>query len=259
MRSNRLMQLLADNRRTFTPIESRIVRGEGDDETAVYLYDPIVADRLTAEWWGGVCPQDFVPAFRAIDSSRIRLYVNCPGGDVFAAESICQAIREHSGHVVAQIEGLAASAATVITSNADEVVITSNSKFMVHQAWTMGWGNARDFAELIVLLNKCDETAYEEYARKTGADLAQIRAWCEAETWFTASEAVEAGFADAIATAAPKASAQAHAPDWKLNAYLHAGRKPVQTPEQAAADAAAADHRARQQQRLHLLGRLQIA
>lgn len=257
MRRNRLMQLLADNRRAFTPIESRIVRAEASSEVAVYLYDPIVADRMTAEWWGGVCPQDFVPAFRAIEAEKIRLYVNCPGGDVFAAEAFCQAIREQSAHVVAQIEGLAASAATVITSNADEVLITSNSKFMVHQSWTMGWGNAQDFAALIELLNKCDSSMYAEYVRKTGADLDQVRQWCEAETWFTAEEAVDAGFADSIAITGAAPSAQA--PDWKLNAYLM-DRKPVQTPAQPpAASQADQDHRARQLQRLQLIERLQIA
>jgi ATP-dependent Clp protease protease subunit len=261
MRLNRLMQLLADNRRPFTPIESRIVRAEAEDEATVYLYDPIVGDRITAEWWGGVCPQDFVPAFLAIDAKTIRLRVNCPGGDVFAAEAFCQAIREHKAHVVAQVEGLAASAATVLTSNADEVLITANSKFMVHQSWTMAWGNARDLREVIDLLEMCDETMYAEYERKTGADRAQIREWCEAETWFTGQGAIDAGFADAL-TSTPKASANAQAPDWKLNAYLGSSRdrKPVQTPAQPPApDAEHTDHRARQLQRLQLLERLQIA
>ena len=104
MRLNRLMQLLADNRRTFTPIESRIVRAEGASEVAVYLYDPIVADRWTAEWYGGVCPQDFVPAFRAIEAEKIRLYVNCGGGDVFAL-ALPLAARMHLTHVDTVVEG----------------------------------------------------------------------------------------------------------------------------------------------------------
>jgi len=265
MRRNNLLQLLADNRGPFTPIEQRIVAA-AQGEATIYLYDPIVSDRVTAEWWGGVCAQDFVPAMRSIEAERIHLRINCGGGDVFAAEAICQAIRDQAAHVVAHVEGLAASAATVITSACDEVLITANSKFMVHESWTFAMGNKRDLAQVIELLAKADQTMMAEYVRKTGATAEQVQTWCEAETWFTGQEAVDAGFADALTGAvdgAAQPAAKAASRHWRLSAYGHAPKLPKpddQTPtDPPAAPGASADHRARQLQRLRLMERTAIA
>lgn len=257
MRQNRLIQLLSDNRRPYRPMAQRIAQAAGESEATVYLYDAIVGDRLTAEWWGGVCPQDFAPALRAIDADTIHLRINSPGGDVFGAEAICQALREHRAHVVAHIEGLAASAATAVACACDEVRITANSKYMVHETWSFGMGNKRDMRALADVLEKCDETLYAEYARFSGNDMLTIAAWCEAETWFTGEEAVRHGFAHQLATAdATTAQASAH---WRLAAYQHAPSDvPTSiTPPPSANDdsAAAADaaKRARQCQQLRVL------
>lgn len=266
MRLNRLLQLLVDNRHAFTPIEQRIVRAsdEQGDTTTIYLYDPIVGDRATAEWWGGVCPQDFVPALRGIDTPRIDLRMNCPGGDVFGAEAMCQALREHPAQITAHIEGLAASAATSITCACDEVLISPSSKFMIHETWTFAIGNKRDMAATRDLLALCDDSMLQEYQRRTGQDLAQLVRWVEDETWFNAEDAVRYGFADAIKEPTKKASAKASA--WNLTAYANAYRpSSVQTSAQPPAPApapapapepafASADHRARQQQRLQIAG-----
>lgn len=250
MRRNRLIQLLSENRRPYQPMAQRIAQESGSGEATVYLYDAIVADRLTAEWWGGVCPQDFVPALRAIDAETIHLRVNSPGGDVFGAEAICQALREHSAKVIAHIEGLAASAATVVTCACDEVLITANSKFMIHESWTLGWGNKRDMRALADVLEKCDDTMYGEYVRFTGNDRERVSGWCEAETWFTGAEAVEHGFAHALANAAgasPKAAAA-----WRLNAYLHTPADMQTSAPPADPPAASADERQRINQRLRV-------
>jgi ATP-dependent Clp protease protease subunit len=268
---NRLIQLLSDNRRPFVPMAQRVHAAVDGEEATIYLYDPIVGDRATAEWWGGVCPQDFVPALHSLKAKKIHLRVNSPGGDVFGAEAMCQALREHDAHIVAHIEGLAASAATSITCACDEVRMTPASKFMVHETWTLTMGNKRDHAATMDLLSKCDESMYAEYAARTGQSLEQLRAWCEAETWFTAQQAIDAGFVDALAETAAsrgtesKAAANAR---WRLSAYLHAPAQgepadadnplpavpaPVQTSEQPNTG-----HRQRQQQRLRLLQAIQI-
>lgn len=260
-----LLQLLNENRRPFAPIESRIV---AKDKTAtIYLYDPIVGDRATAEWWGGVCPQDFVPAVRALDANEITIYTNCPGGDVFAAEAMCQALREHPAKVTMQIEGYAASAATAIACACDEVVMTAASKYMIHKTWTFAMGNDDDMMAAVELLRKCDQTMYDEYVRRTGNTLEQVSAWCAAETWFTAEDAVKFGFADSV-IAAPTtvATARAHQ-KWNLSAYKNApatAEEPAPAPAPAPATpspapSASEDHRARQQQRLSMLTRLQIS
>ena len=255
-----LLQLLIENRRPFTPIENRIVAS--DSGTAIYLYDPIVGDRATAEWMGGVCPQDFVPAVRAPKADKITIYTNCGGGDVFAAEAMCQALREHSAHVTMQIEGYAASAATKIACACDEVVMTSASKYMIHQTWTLAMGNANDLDSTAALLRKCDSTMYAEYVARSGNTLEQVQAWCEAETWFTAEEAVKAGFVNSV-IAKPSAKNSA-APRWNMSAYANAPAahitetvppEPVEQPAPTASE----DHRARQQQRISVLARTQVS
>ena len=249
----KLLQLLSENRRQFTPIEARVVAK--DQKAAIYLYDPIVGDRATAEWWGGVCPQDFVPAVRALEADEITIYTNCPGGDVFAAEAMCQALREHPANITMQIEGYAASAATAIACACDVVNMTPASKYMIHNTWTFAMGNADDLLATVDLLRKCDGSMYEEYVRRSGNTIEQVSAWCAAETWFTADDAVKHGFVDGI-VANPTASARASA-RWNLSAYSNAPATATE-PEQLN-PAATEDHRARQQQRISMLARTKIS
>lgn len=246
---NRLIKLLADNRqapgRRFEVVRSAAAA----DEAEIFLYDAVVDDELEAEYWGGVAPAPFVKALREIDAATIHLRINSPGGSVFAARAIEQALREHAARIVVHIDGLAASAATFIAMAGDEIVIAKGALFMIHKAWIFAWGNADDLLETAALLDKIDGTLVETYADRSGQAAPRIADWMAAETWFTAAEAVEHGFADRVAESDPKAAAAG----WNLSAYAHAPR--VQTPALPAPDepaAASADHRARQLQRLQL-------
>jgi len=154
-----------------------------------------------------------------------------------------------------QIEGYAASAATLMACACDEVVATAASKYMIHQTWTLAIGNADDLLQTVELLRKCDDSMFAEYERRTGQTREQIIEWCKAETWFTADDAVKYGFVDRILTSAqPSASA---ARNWNLSAYANAPRMaaPTNPVERVATD----EHRARQQQRLAMMTRLQVS
>lgn len=253
---NRLLQLLAENRKPFEPIQNKIV-AKGRD-AAIYLYDPIVGDKLTAEWWGGICPQDFVPAVRSLEADKITIYTNCPGGDVFAAEAMCQALREHPAHVAMQIEGYAASAATSIACACDEVVATPASKYMIHQTWTLAIGNADDLLQVVDLLRNCDESMFAEYEKRTGQSREQIIEWCKAETWFSAEDAVKHGFVDRILET--KSASTSASRKWNLSAYANAPKQ--EEPPQEPADPedttnyVSDDHRARISQRLSIAQRI---
>ncbi len=243
---NRLLQLFADNRAANKAVrgQSRLVAA--GDEATLYIYEAIVADDATAEWWGGVSAQSLAPQIRAITARTLHLRINSPGGDVFAAQAIAQAIRDTKARVVAHVDGYAASAATEIAIAADEIEIAEGGFFMIHNAWTLAVGNADDFAATVVLLNKVDDVLCSAYAVKCGKSKDEVKAWMDAETWFSAQEAVDAGLVDRIAEGA-KASASA----WNLAAY-------DQAPAPANADdAALQDHRARQAQRLSVLSRTQ--
>jgi len=229
-----LAKLLADNR--AAPMRRFEVKAEASsDAVDVFLYDAIVDDRATAEFWGGVAPETFVKALAEIKAGTINLRINSPGGSVFGARAIEQALREHPARVVAHVDGLAASAATFVAMAADEIVMNKGALFMVHKAWTIAFGNSDDLLATADLLDKIDGTLVQTYADRTGQKADKVAEWMAAETWFTAQEAVDAGFADRIAETAPKAQTAA----WNLTAY---GRAPQMAPaaeHTASVDAAA--------------------
>jgi len=230
---------------------------DGTDEVELFLYDAIVDSELEAEWWGGVAPEPFVKALRGIDAATIHLRINSPGGSVFAARTMEQALREHKAKIVVHIDGLAASAATFIAMAGDEIVMAKGALFMIHKAWSYAWGNSDELAAAAALLSKVDGTLVETYAERTGQAPEQISEWMAAETWFTAAEAVEQGFADRVdePTTGDTASAK-----WNLSAFIAGTRnKPVQAPAQTQTPDASTDHRSRQQQRLRVLQATPIA
>lgn len=214
-----LLALLARNSasaRTAAP--ARIVAAKSGEAT-VYLYGPIVRSAIEAEWWGGVAAETLVPELAALEASTIHLRIDSPGGDVFGAQSIAQALREHKATVVAHVDGVAASAATVIASASDEVIMAAGAMYMVHRAWTIALGDKNAMLDCAALLEKVDGTIAEQYAAKTGESVEAMLAVMDAETWYTAAEAVEAKFADRVASAESKAKAHAR---WDLSAYAKA-------------------------------------
>jgi len=243
-----LIKLLASNknRPERLPQSRIVVQG---DETEIYIYDAIVADDETAYWWGGVSAETLVPTIRDIKSGTVRLRINSPGGDVFAAQAICQAIRDTGAKVIAHVDGYAASAATVIATAADEVEISEGGFYMIHNAWTWAMGNANDLTATAALLSKIDSSLAAQYAKKSGMAVDDVRAAMDAETWYTAEEAVAAGLIDRVA-AGKKAEAS-----WNMSAYAKAPKVTPPEPEQPD-PAATAEHRARQQQRISMLARL---
>lgn len=186
------------------------------DSATIYLYDVIVSD----SYWGGVDPISFAKQLLAIDAPTIHLRINSPGGDVFAARAMEQAIRQHPSNIIAHIDGYAASAASYLALAADSVEIAAGGFFMIHKAWTVAFGNADELTKTADLLTKIDESLVNTYVTETGQDAQQVRDWMAAETWFTAEEAVQYGFADNIAQAADKSAS--NAVDWDFSAYGNA-------------------------------------
>jgi ATP-dependent Clp protease, protease subunit len=193
---NQFLRLLASNK--ATPGRRFEIKAQAD-EAEVFLYDAIVSDEQEAEWFGGVAAAPFVKALRGIKADTIHLRINSPGGSVFAARAIEQALRDHPARVVAHIDGLAASAATFVAMAADEVVISKGALFMIHKAWSIAMGNSDDLMESAALLEKIDSTLVDTYATRTGQKPEQVAQWMADETWFTAAEAIEHGFADKLA------------------------------------------------------------
>lgn len=239
---NKLLQLLVDNRTAGQPTASKIVAAaDPTGEAQIYLYDPIVGDRITAEYFGCVCAQDLVPEIDGLQAGTIRLRINCPGGDVFAMQAIMNALRNQKAKTIAQVDGVCASAATGIASVCDETVMEPGSLYMIHNSQGMCYGDKNDMLQMAELQEQVDAGMIEAYAAKTGKTPEEVAAWMDAETWFKADQAVEAGFANSVNK--PDRSVQAAA-RWNLSAFSNA---PV-----AEVVYITDEHRERQQQRVKL-------
>ena len=136
----------------------------------------------------------------------VTVHVNSGGGDVFDANAMAEVIRSYKGRVTASIEGLAASAASYFALTADEVVMNPSALLMIHNPWGRCQGGSEDMRSTADMLDKVRGTIVGQYVRKTGDTEEHIRELMDAETWFDASEALEAGFVDSLTDAAPIAA-----------------------------------------------------
>jgi len=243
----KLLQLLRDNAAAERkPLA--LVRADGSNDATLYVYDVIDA------YWG-VAAADVAKAIAALGSDvTLHVRINSPGGDVFEGRAIAAAIQQHAGATIAHVDGLAASAATTVANACDTVQIVEGGFYMIHNAWSIVLGNKNDMRSVADLLDKVDAALVADYAKRTGATAEQIAAWMDAETWFTAQEAVDAGFATAIAAPADKAKNLADNKAWNLAAYDKTPQALLAPPapaEPAAPDAAAV--RAANARRLQLL------
>lgn len=208
MKENRLLQLLRDNLEHKRPRMEVETQG---DEATLYVYSPIGG-------WFGLPAADFVKELNGITAPTIRLRINSPGGDVFEARAMATAIRDHKSNVIAHVDGVAASAATLLCVASKEVEMADGAFFMIHQAWALAMGNCDDMLAMAGLLEKADASIAADYMKKTGKPKQQIVDWMGAETWFTAQEAKDAGFVDRVGSVdSNNADAQARA--WNLSAY----------------------------------------
>lgn len=238
---NRLLRLLADNREVKDAARRFEVLNADQAEATVYLYDMIVSSKADAEWWGGVAAETFVKDFAAITAPTIHLRINSPGGDVFAARAMEQAIRAHPANVIAHIDGYAASAATYLALAGDEVEIVDGGFFMVHNSWSIAMGNAEEFRKTAGLLDQIDATIVATYAKRTNLDEGALRDMLAAETWIGAQQAVEEGWADRIAGDSPKDRV-----NWNVSALLTGQRRKPQDQAAPAPDHSTANADARE-------------
>lgn len=151
-------------------------------------------------WWGDeVTPRQFREDLEALgDIDELRVYINSPGGDVFAGQAILSTLKRHKARKVVYIDGLAASAASVVAMAGDVIRMPRNAMMMIHNVWTIAIGDANELREVADALDRITESVVAAYQEKTGLDADEIRRMMDIETWMTAEEAVEKGFADEV-------------------------------------------------------------
>jgi len=126
------------------------------------------------------------------------VWINSPGGDCVAAAQIYNMLTAYSGKVTVKIDGIAASAASVIAMAGDTVLVSPVSMLMIHNPATIAWGDHADMQKAIDMLSEVKESIINAYVLKTGLSRARLSHLMDAETWMDANKALELGFADGI-------------------------------------------------------------
>ena len=164
--------------------DERILRIDG-----VIAEEPWIDDEIT--------PKQFKSELMS-GSGDITLWINSPGGDVFAASQIYNMLMDYKGDVTVKIDGLAASAASVIAMAGTRVLMSPVSQIMVHNPMTVAIGNAEEMSKAIKMLSEIKESIINAYEIKTNLSRDEISKMMDSECWMNAKKAVELGFADEI-------------------------------------------------------------
>ncbi|MBP2208172.1 ATP-dependent protease ClpP protease subunit [Rhodococcus percolatus] len=205
------------------------INAQAGAATEIMIYDVI------GSYWMETDAQSIANQIKDLDTDEIVVRLNSPGGDAFDGIAIMNALRAHSATVTVRIDGLAASAASVIAMAGDEIVMGEGSQMMIHEAWLYTSGSADYLRSEADRLDKMTDSITSLYARRAGGEFDEWRALVAAETWFTAEEAVAAGLADKVGTSAPDSGAPTAA--FNLSHFRFAGRDHAPAPRIPSAEA----------------------
>lgn len=155
----------------------------------------------------GVSAKSFLNDLRTVTTDEVDVEINSPGGDVFAGLAIYNGLRASGKKINVKVLGLAASAASLVAMAGDTIEMPENAFMMIHNPWGFAMGGADEMRNTADVLDKIGTGLVSTYAKRTGKTDQEIAALLDAETWMTAQEAVDAGFATSVTAAlAVKAS-----------------------------------------------------
>lgn len=167
---------------------------KNEDGRTLHL-DGVIAEE---SWFGDeVTPKQFKSELNN-DGGNITVWINSPGGDVFAASQIYNMLMDYKGDVTVKIDGIAASAASVIAMAGGEVYMSPVSMMMIHNPMTIAFGDTAEMKKAIQMLGEVKESIINAYELKTGLSRTKLSHMMDDESWFNSKKAVELGFADAI-------------------------------------------------------------
>lgn len=197
----------------------------GDDRAEVLLYGDIGG-------WGHTA-SSVKDQLDGVTASEITLRIHSYGGDALEGIAIKNVLRSHSARVVGIVDGVAASAASLIAvAGSDELIMGKNSEMMIHDGWIFADGDAATLRKMADRLDQVSENYASAYAEKAGGDPADWRDLMMAETWFSAEEAVQIGLADRVASA-DSAEVAALAGSRVFASFKYSGRRASPAPKMA--------------------------
>lgn len=208
-------------------------KGLAEKKGELYLYGEIGDSTL---WGDEITPSSFAKDLAALGQiEQIDVFINSPGGSVFAGIAIYNILKRHEARVTVHVDGIAASAASIVAMAGDKIVVPKAATLMIHNAWGIGMGNKKDLRGLADELERLDGQLADIYAGRTGNDREQVAAWMEAERWMSGEEAFADGFADEVEE--NKQIAACADVDKFFAQYKHPPRaEPEQAPEPQAAE-----------------------
>ena len=167
---------------------------DSDDTRILRLEGPIDEESF---WGDEITPKMFRDELES-GEGNVTVWINSPGGNVFAAAEIYTMLKDYKGSITVKIDAIAASAASVVAMAGDTVQMSPVAMLMIHDPSTVAMGNTKDMEKAIEVLNEVKESIINAYAAKSGLTHARIANLMSNETWMNARKAVELGFADEI-------------------------------------------------------------
>jgi ATP-dependent Clp protease protease subunit len=183
-------------------------KNQSEDEGRARILE--LSGTIAEESWfdDDVTPEQFKDELFA-DSGEVTVWINSPGGDCIAASRIYAMLMDYPGAITVKIDGIAASAASVIAMAGTKVLMAPTALMMIHNPMTGAYGNHQDMQKAIGMLDEVKESIVNAYEIKTTLTRAKISHLMDNETWMNAKKAIELGFADAILEDAKKTSNEA--------------------------------------------------
>jgi ATP-dependent protease ClpP protease subunit len=199
---------------------SRIIASGEEKAGELYVYGPIGGSL----WIDGITSQAVVGALKVMTdggAKALTIFINSPGGDAFEGIAILNCLKRFPGAKTVMVDGLAASAASIIAMAGDRICMGSGAMMMVHNAAARAQGNAQELRETADMLEKVSDSLVSAYADRTGLDPAAIKELLDAETWMSPAEAIERGFATEQFEQGDSTDATAFADSPLLAQYRH--------------------------------------
>jgi ATP-dependent Clp protease protease subunit len=179
---------------------------DADENDGRILYlDGTIAEE---SWFDDdITPRLFKSELLAGDGD-VTIWLNSPGGDCVAASQIYSMLMDYKGNVTVKIDGIAASAASVIAMAGTKVLMAPTALMMIHNPFTVAIGDTEEMKKAVEMLNEVKESIINAYEIKTGQVRVKISHWMDAETWMNANKSIELGFADGILEDAKRRQAE---------------------------------------------------